>query len=168
LLSGGVLLIVLGFFSGAVYAAVDLYKHEAEDLTNLSEITLAAASKDSKALDRALSDYGQLQGAKAVKIAAHAHAIEFGLLAMMLAFFQPYVALREACRRRWATVLLLGSSILPICVLLELRYGLIAGGLADFGGLLVILALLAMWVGILRYTGRLDANDALSHQEMRA
>ena len=168
LLSGGVLLIVLGFLGGAVYAAVDLYKHEAEDVRNLSEITFAAASRDAKALDRALNDYGQLQGDKAVKIAAHAHAIEFGLLAMMIAFFQPYVALREAWRRRWAAILLLGSLMLPICVLLELRYGLIAGSLADFGGLLVILALLAMWVGILRYTGRLDASAVQSHQEMRA
>jgi hypothetical protein len=30
--------------------------------------------------------------------------------------------------------------------------------LADFGGLLVIIALLAMWIGILRYTGALDAT----------
>jgi hypothetical protein len=38
-----------------------------------------------------------------------------------------------------------------------MRYGLIAGGVADFGGLLVILALLAMWIGIWRYSGELDA-----------
>jgi hypothetical protein len=34
----------------------------------------------------------------------------------------------------------------------------VAGALADIGGLLVIVALLAMWIGILRYTGRLDAG----------
>jgi len=45
-----------------------------------------------------------------------------------------------------------------VCVLLELDYGMLAGGLADFGGLLVIIALLAMWIGILRYTGHLDAT----------
>jgi len=45
-------------------------------------------------------------------------------------------------------------------VLLELKFGLIAGGLADMGGLLVIVALLAMWIGVLRCTGRLDAGDA--------
>jgi len=54
--------------------------------------------------------------------------------------------------------LILGSVLLPVCVLMELRYGLVAGGLADFGGFLVILALLAMWVGILRYTGQLDSQ----------
>ena len=76
---------------------------------------------------------------------------------MLLALFQPYVNLRESWKRRWAVVLLLGSAILPLCVLLELKFGLVAGGLADLGGLLVILALLAMWVGILRCTGQWDA-----------
>jgi hypothetical protein len=38
-----------------------------------------------------------------------------------------------------------------------MRFGLLAGGVADFGGLLVIVALLAMWIGILRYTGSIDA-----------
>jgi len=77
---------------------------------------------------------------------------------MMLAFFQPLVNLSERWRRRWAAVLLVGSVMLPVCVFLEVRYGLLAGAFADFGGLLVILALLAMWIGILRYTGQLDAG----------
>jgi len=34
---------------------------------------------------------------------------------------------------------------------------LLAGGLADAGGLLVIIALSAMLVGIWRYTGKLDS-----------
>jgi hypothetical protein len=158
LLTGGVLLILLGFFGGGWYAAFDLYRHEAQDFTNLSDMASGAASNDAKTVDRALADYGQLQGEKAVTIAAHAHAIEFGLLAMMLAFFQPLVNLSEPWKQRWAAILLLGSLMLPVCVFLELRYGLLAGALADIGGLLVILALLAMWVGILRYTGKLDAS----------
>jgi hypothetical protein len=47
--------------------------------------------------------------------------------------------------------------LLPVFVLLELKMGLIAGGIADIGGLLVIIALLGMLTGILRYTGRADA-----------
>ena len=82
------------------------------------------------------------------------------MLSILLAFFQPCVDLREIWKRRWAFVLLLGSFLLPVCVLLELKFGLIAGGLADMGGLLVIVALLAMWIGILRHTGRLDAGEA--------
>jgi hypothetical protein len=160
LFGGGVVFVLLGFLHGAYYAAIDLYKHEARDYAILSQIGTAAAGKDSVAVDQALSDYGQLQGDKAVHIAAHAHSIEFGLLAIMLAFFQPYVSLREIWRRRWAMVLLAGSLLLPLGVLVELKFGVLAGGLADFGGLLVIVALLAMWIGILRYTGSLDGAPA--------
>jgi hypothetical protein len=159
LFAGGLALVLLGFFHGAYYAAVDLYEHEEQDYRILSTMSASAAAKDAAGVDRALADYGQLQGAKAVNIAAHAHSIEFGLLAMLLAFFQPYVSLRETWKRRWAGILLLGSLLLPVCVLLELKYGLLAGGLADFGGLLVIIALLAMWIGIVRYTGGLDASS---------
>ena len=157
LFAGGVALVLLGFFHGAYYAASDLYRHEAQDYSLLAQMSGGAAAGARVAVDDALTRYGQLQGAKAVNIAAHAHSVEFGLLAIMMAFFQPYVSLRARWKRRWAEILLLGSLLLPVCVLLEMKYGLIAGGVADFGGLLVIFALLAMWIGILRYTGELDA-----------
>ena len=158
LLAGGLLLILAGFIHGAYYAGVDLYRHEAADYSILSQMSAAAAAHNQGQINQSLADYGQLQGDKAVKIAAHAHIIEFGLLAMLLAFFQPYVQLSEAWKLRWAMVLLCGSLLLPVCVLLEMKFGLLAGGIADLGGLLVILALLAMWIGILRYTGGIDAS----------
>jgi hypothetical protein len=157
LLAGGLVLVLLGFAHGAYYAASDLYRHEAEDYSILSTMVIGSASQEAFRVESALAQYGQLQGDKAVKIAAHAHIIEFGLLAMILAFFQPYVNLSDAWKQRWAFTLLVGSVLLPICVLFELRFGLLAGGLADLGGLMVIAALLAMWIGILRYTGKLDA-----------
>lgn len=162
LLAGGLALVLLGFLHGAYYAAIDLYKHEALDYSLLSDMSAGAAAKDVAAVDRALVKYGQLGGEKAVNIAAHAHAIEFGLLAMLLAFFQPYVSLRNSWKRRWAWVLLLGSLLLPVFVLLELNLGLLAGGIADVAGLLVIIALLAMWIGMLRYTGEIDASGRLA------
>jgi hypothetical protein len=158
LLAGGVALVLLGFLHGGYYAAVDLYRHEALDYSFLSEMSVAASARNAGAVDIALGEYGQLGGEKAVNIAAHAHAIEFGLLAMLLAFFQPYVRLRDSWKRAWAWVLLCGSLMLPVFVLLELNLGLLAGGIADVGGFLVILALLAMWIGILRYTGEVDAT----------
>ena len=157
LLAGGLLLILAGFMHGAYYAGADLYRHEAADYAILSQMSAAAAAQNQPQINQSLADYGQLQGDKAVKIAAHAHIIEFGLLAMLLAFFQPYVQLSEVWKRRWAMVLLCGSLLLPVCVLMEMKFGLLAGGIADIGGLLVILALLAMWIGILRYTGSVDA-----------
>ena len=159
LLIAGITLVLVGFLHGSQYAFFDLYRHEALDFTTLQEMTLAATHGQTSAVENSLAAYGQLQGDKAVKIAAHAHIIEFGLLAMLLSFFQPYVYLSERWRRRWAWILLCGSVLLPVCVLLELNYGLLAGGLADAGGLLVIVALLAMWIGILRYTGHLDADE---------
>ena len=158
LFAGGIALVLLGFFHGAYYAAADLYKHEAQDYSLLAQMSAGAAAGARVVVNDALTGYGQLQGAKAVNIAAHAHSVEFGLLAIMLAFFQPYVSLRATWKRRWAGVLLLGSLLLPVCVLLEVKYGLVAGGIADFAGLLIIFALLAMWIGILRYTGELDAS----------
>jgi hypothetical protein len=158
LLAGGVLFVLIGFVHGAYYAAADLYRHEALDYSILSDMSSGAAANNAAAVETALGNYGQLQGDKAVKVAAHAHIIEFGMLAMLLAFFQPYVGLSERWKRRWALILLLGSVLLPVCVLLELTGGLLAGALADFGGLLVIVALFAMWIGILRYTGALDVS----------
>jgi hypothetical protein len=115
---GGIALAILGFLHGAYYAARDLYQHEAQDFSLLAQMNAAAAAGTRFAVNNALTGYGQLQGAKAVNIAAHAHSIEFGLLAMMLAFFQPYVRLRASWKRGWARVLLLGSVLLPVCVLL--------------------------------------------------
>ncbi|PYV58791.1 MAG: hypothetical protein DMG91_02945 [Acidobacteria bacterium] len=112
------------------------------------------------AIQSEVNEYGMLQVEKAVHIAAHSHIIEFGLLAILLSFVQPFVFLSEQWKRRWVKVLLLGSVILPLFVLLELRFGLLAGGIADLGGLLVIIALVGMLVGVVRYTGRLDGEAA--------
>ncbi len=158
LFAGGLGLVLFGFLHGAYYAGVDLYRHEALDYSLLSEMAITAAGKKGTTVDTAMGEYGELAGEKAVAIAAHAHSIEFGLLAMLLGFFQPYVSLRESWKRKWAWLLLLGSLVLPVFVLLELRLGLLAGGIADAGGGLVILALLGMWIGIVRYTGEIDAG----------
>jgi hypothetical protein len=157
LLAGGALLVLAGFIHGAYYAGAGLYQHEAKDAALISAMVENAATSRSADAAQAVAEYGQLQGDKAVNVAAHAHIIEFGMLAMMLAFFQPYVLLSERWKRAWVKVLLLGSVVLPVCVLMEVRWGLISGGIADFGGLLVIVALFGMLAGIVRYTGKLDA-----------
>jgi hypothetical protein len=157
LLSGGTLLILLGFLDGTYYAAANLYRFEARDSELLSRMATEAASGELPAASQAVLDYGHLQGEKAVNIAAHAHVIEFGILAILVAFFQPYVFYREKWKRIWVVTLLVGSLALPVFVLSELRFGLLAGGLADAAGLLVIIALFAMLVGVWRYSGKFDA-----------
>jgi len=44
-----------------------------------------------------------------------------------------------------------------VFVWLELKVGLVAGGIADVGGLLVVIALIGMLAGMLRYSGSVDA-----------
>jgi hypothetical protein len=156
LLSGGTLLVLLGFLYGAWYAAIDLDSQEKQETTILTALADQSASGNSLAMSQSVNDYGMLAATKAVSVAAHSHAIEFGLLAMLLSFIQPYVYLSESWKRRWIRVLLVGSIILPVFVLLELKLGLVAGGIADIGGLMVIIALIGMLVGVVRYSGRFD------------
>ena len=159
LMAGGAALILLGFLYGAWYAGVDLYRQEARETQILKNMLDAAGTGQGGTVVQVAS-YGSLAAEKAVKIAAHSHVIEFGLLAMLLSFVEPYVFLSDRWKRRWVFTLLAGSVILPLFVLLEVNFGLVAGGVADVGGLLVIIALVGMLVGVLRYTGRLDSSGA--------
>ncbi|HLG16475.1 MAG TPA: hypothetical protein VJH03_18510 [Blastocatellia bacterium] len=164
LLTGGTLLVLAGFLHGAHYAVVDLDEHEARDRATLQEIVDSsrkaqmAPGRDITDAHRSIEAYGMLQAEKAVKIAAHSHIIEFGLLAMLLAFIQHYVFLSERWKRRLVVVMLAGSIILPVFVLLELKWGLIAGGIADAGGLLVVISLIGMLAGVVRHTGKADGQ----------
>ena len=158
LMSGGTILILLGFLHGGWYAGMDLYHHEAREAQILKNM-LDAANNGGAGTVVQVASYGSLAAERAVKIAAHSHVIEFGLLAMLLSFVQPYVFLSERWKRRWVVLLLFGSLALPLFVLLELNFGLLAGGIADIGGLLVVVALVGMLVGILRYSGHLDATE---------
>lgn len=153
LLSGGTILILLGFVHGAYYAGTMLYQHERMETEILQRLIGSASAGNLSAAASEIGAFGNLAGTRAVNIAAHSHIIEFGLLAMLLSFIQPYVFLAEKWKRRWVELFLGGSVVLPMFVLLEVRLGLIAGGIADIGGLMVIVALIAMLVGVVRYSG---------------
>jgi hypothetical protein len=157
LLTGGTILVLLGFLHGAYYAGAMLYEHERMETAILQSLIDAASAGKLDAAAAEVNNFGGLAGARAVNIAAHSHIIEFGLLAMLLSFIQPFVFLSEKWKRRWVKVLLGGSVILPAFVLMELKWGLLAGGIADIGGLMVIVSLIGMLVGIVRYSGSLDA-----------
>ena len=73
--------------------------------------------------------------------------------------FQAYSLSRSAWRRRLVWMMLGGGTVLPIAVYSEMWYGLLAGGVADTAGLVVILALSGMLIGVLRYTGKADAEQ---------
>ena len=157
LLTGGTILVLLGFLHGAYYAGTLLYEHERMETAILQRLVDAASAGKLDIAAAEVNNFGGLAGERAVNIAAHSHIIEFGLLAMLLSFVQPFVFLAEKWKRRWVKVLLGGSVILPVFVLMELNWGLLAGGIADIGGLMVIVSLIGMLVGIVRYSGSLDA-----------
>jgi hypothetical protein len=167
LLTGGTLLVFAGFLQGARYAIADLSKDEANDrevleqMLDRSAIAQNQIDKDMMFAHRSVETYGTLQAGKAVKIAAHSHTIEFGLLAILMAFAQQYVFLSERWARRWVIVMLSGSVMLPVFVLLEAQYPKwvrLIGGTADLGGLMVVIALIGMLVGVLRYNRQLDSG----------
>ena len=164
LLTGGTILILLGFIQGAYYAGTMLYQHERMETEILHRLTGSASAGNLNAAASEIGAFGNLAGTRAVNIAAHSHIIEFGLLALLLSFIQPYVFLAEKWKRRWVELFLGGSVVLPMFVLLEVRFGLIAGGIADIGGLMIIVALIAMLVGIVRYSGAVEAQAKPSAQ----
>jgi len=167
LLTGGTILVLLGFLHGAYYAGTLLYEHERTEIAILQHLISAATVGNLEAAAAEVNNFGNLAGARAVNIAAHSHIIEFGLLAMLLSFVQPFVFLSEKWKRRWVKLLLGGSVILPVFVLLELKLGLLAGGVADIGGLMVMVSLVGMLVGILRYSGGLDfAEDDVAKADV--
>jgi hypothetical protein len=160
LLTGGTILILLGFLHGAYYAGALLYQHEQTETAILQRMIGASAEGNLELAAAEVNNFGNLAAERAVNLAAHSHIIEFGLLAMLLSFVQPFVFLSEKWKRRWVELLLGGSVILPVFVLLELRLGLLAGGIADIGGLMVLVSLIGMLAGILRYTGSLDVRES--------
>ena len=62
--------------------------------------------------------------------------------------------------RRWVAVFLVGAVGLPISILAEMRFGLLAGGFADTFGLLMIISLFAMLFGVWRHTGHVDGQES--------
>jgi hypothetical protein len=159
LLTGGIALVLVGFLFGAYYAGIHMQEHESRELIILTDLMEQASAQEPAALDQGLAAYGVLQVERAVMIAAHAHVIEFGLLALMMAIVQPYVFLSRAWRRRLVWMMLGGAVVLPVAVYSEMWYGLLAGGVADFAGLMVILALFGMLIGVFRHTGKVDAEE---------
>ncbi len=158
LLRWGVVLILVGFLHGAYYAAFGLYQ-DAERGGALLQTSLSQAmSADLASAEQAVRDFNWLQAEKAIYIATHTHLIDFGMLAVLLAFAQPFVFLAAVWKLRWARLLIVGSFLLPLAVQGELWWGLFAGGVAVFGGMLVVVALGGMLAGAYRYTGATEAR----------
>src|SRR5438874_3269746 len=74
LLSGGTVLVLLGFLYGAWYAGMNLYEQESRARKILGDV-LDAAVASSPAAARSVNAYGMLAAEQSVEIEAHSHII---------------------------------------------------------------------------------------------
>jgi hypothetical protein len=162
LLRWGAVLILLGLVHGAYYAATGLYQNAEKDVALLEASLTQAMANDVPAAEQAVRDYNWLQAEKAIYIATHTHFIEFGLMAVLLAFAQRFVFLSDKWKLRWARALIVGGLLLPLAVQSEIWSGLYGGAVADLAGFMVVAALSGMMLGVIRHTGAMDARGGMS------
>lgn len=155
---GGALLVLIGMIGGLAYAAVFTFRHEPGLFRALE--TLLAAVPDADADPRSLvMDYRGMNSRIAITAAAHSHAIEMGILALLLAPAQGLLLYSAALRLAWARLFLAGAFLLPFFIFNATIYGLRSAAFADLAGFAVIVALCAMLAGLVRRTGRDDHLD---------
>ena len=158
LLVAGLLLIVSGFFYGMGLAAVSSPAGSPSEVDILKDIVVQAAAQDDVALGAAFGDYGNYQMFRAINVATHAHINEMGILLLLMSFMQSFVQYSDPVRRRWALCVAVSGITLPAGIILEIPFGFVGSVIADLAGFTMIVALLAMLFGLLRYTGASDAN----------
>src|SRR5690349_4104735 len=160
LVLGGIGLILVGMLVGDIFAVFVLHQNAARVGERLSTAAHAAMAGDANAVADSFQSVGSFLENRGTKVDTHVHMIAFGYLALMLAILQPWVALRESTRKKVAWTFLIGAWLLPVGVFLIHYVGLAyspvaaigwASMLADFGGLLVIVATLACLFGIARH-----------------
>ena len=102
--------------------------------------------------------FGNYQMLRAINIATHAHINEMGILLLLMSFVQGFIQFEDATRRRWARLAVLSGFALPAGILLEIPFGIVGSVIADLAGFTMIVSLMAMLFGLLRYTGARDAK----------
>jgi hypothetical protein len=157
LLRWGALLILLGMLFGFVYAWVFINRHEPGMFLALEAMLEAAGGQGDAEAAALAGNYRTFNSRIAILAAAHSHAIEMGLIALLLAAAQGVVQFGERLKLFWARVMLVGGYLLPFFIFNATIFGLKSAAFADLSGLLVIVALLAMLCGAVRHTGVADA-----------
>lgn len=160
LVKAGLLLILAGMVFGLYYSWELVSVDRPAVFGSIDAAVQGVADRDVAIATEQVARFKRTQSKIAITAAAHSHAIEFGLIIILLAFIQRYVLLDDAWRMRWAQVLSVGAYLLPVCVYLATMYGLRAAAFADLFGGMVMLGLIAMGYGIVRYTGVVDSQSA--------
>lgn len=151
LLVGGLLLLVWGFLYGAVYAAWRESGMAMAEVDILKSIVANAAAQQQELLGQDFATFGNFQMYRAINVATHTHINEMGILLLLLSFTQGLLPYSDAVRSRWAMAAVVGAFLLPVGILLEIPYGVVGSVVADGGGFVVIISLLVMLLGLLRY-----------------
>lgn len=158
LLRWGSLLILLGMLFGFGYAWVFTTEHEPRQY-ELIESMLAYATDDNQTEPRALvKSYRGVNSSIAILSAVHSHAIEMGTIAILLAFIQSFIFMSDRTRLIWARAFLSGGFLLPFFIFNATIFGLRSAALADISGFIVLVSLIAMLSGSVRYSGIMDAQ----------
>ena len=158
LLVGGLLLLVSGFFYGALYAAWTQSGQATSEVDILKNIVTHAAASEQTLLGADFGAYGNYQMYRAINIAVHTHINEMGILLLLVSFVQRFIQYSEGICRRWALLAVISGFALPIGILMEIKLGIIGSIVADFFGFTMIVSLMAMMFGLLRHTGARDAE----------
>jgi len=159
LLKAGSSLILIGMVFGFYYAWVLVTQDEGNSVAAIDLAVEHVARGEIGPAQEAIADFKRLQSKIAITAAAHSHAIEMGMLAVLLALVQGFVFLSERWRIIWAKVMLIGAFAMPLCIFLATMHGLRAAAFADLSGGLIVVGLMAMGYGIIRYTGVVDAAE---------
>ena len=159
LVKAGLLLILAGMVFGLYYSWQLVSVDRPAVFSSIDAAVQGVADQDATTAGQQIAQFKRGQSKIAITAAAHSHAIEFGLIIVLLAFIQRFVFLDDAWRLRWARVLAIGAYLLPVCVYFATMYGLRAAAFADFFGGMVMLGLIAMGFGVVRYTGVADLKS---------
>src|SRR5437764_2122659 len=160
LIVGGIALIAGGMLFGDIFAVFVLHQNGGRTGEALLAAAQAAAVQDPAGVRAAFTRIGGLLQDRGTKVDTHVHMTDAGYLALLLALVQPYVALPSQRRKRLAQFFLTGSVMLPVGIFLIHYVGLAyspfpvigwASILADAGGVLLIIALVAEGWGLTRY-----------------
>ena len=156
---GGAVLILIGMVFGLYYAWLFVAQHEPRQFELVDQLMAATLTDDAAGPAQAARDYRTIQSRIAINTAVHSHAIEMGTIAILLAFIQSFVLFTERWKLRWAWVFVVGSFLLPFFIFNSTIFGLVSNASADLSGFVILVALVAMLAGVVRYSGVLDMPE---------
>lgn len=170
LILGGLGLILVGMIFGLVYAGVYVYQYEPRQMNLLEQAVTSTMGQSIAAAQEAIRSYRGLITVSAIRATVHSHAIDFGTMAVLLAFVQNVILLEERWKRFWAWFFVFSAWVMPICIFTATLVGLVAAAFADLFGVFLMICLAVFLYGAVRYTGVRDANtlsrsEATTHPE---